>query len=165
MRSAGTKAFTLIELILVMVIICTMLAVAAPSLRGFFSSRQLGELAEMFVVSARYARLQAISESRPYSFMIDESRKSYWVADNPGREDEHTKESMSVPRDIPKEVEITFEGFQREGNARYIEFDSLGDCKDCSALLEDSRGNRFLVQFRGLGRKFTSIELENLRRN
>ncbi|AQQ09132.1 hypothetical protein L21SP3_00932 [Sedimentisphaera cyanobacteriorum] len=164
MPAVRVKAFTLIELILVMVIICTMLAIAAPSLRGFFSSRQLGELADMFLVSARYARLQAVSESRPYSFVVDESEKSYWVAQKPGREDEHIRESMCVPQDIPSEVEITFAGFEQEGNAHYLTFDSLGECKDSSVLLEDSRGSRFLVQFRGSGRKFTRIELENSRR-
>ena len=44
-RPNHDRGFTLIELILVMVILCTVLGMAGPSLRGFFSQRQVEDAA------------------------------------------------------------------------------------------------------------------------
>jgi type II secretion system protein H len=72
-------AFTLLELILVMMIMCTVLAMAGPSLRGFFASRQTADAAAQFVTLARYARSQAIAEGRVYRLNFDVQAGTYWL--------------------------------------------------------------------------------------
>ena len=56
------RGFTLLELILVMVILSTVLAMAAPSLSGFFGSRQTHDTAAQILALTQLARSQAISE-------------------------------------------------------------------------------------------------------
>ena len=62
---------TLLELVLVMVIICTILAMAAPSLRGFFTSRETSDAAAQIVALTHLARSQAITEGRVYRLNLD----------------------------------------------------------------------------------------------
>ncbi|MBI1371550.1 MAG: type II secretion system protein GspH [Phycisphaera sp.] len=73
-RAAG---FTLIELIVVMLIIATTLAIAAPSLRGFARGQALDQAARSIVTLTDYARDMAISEGRPYRLTLDAERNTY----------------------------------------------------------------------------------------
>ncbi len=52
-------AFTLLELVLVLAIVATALAVAAPSLRGWSRGSQLRDAGDQFVAVTRWARSQA----------------------------------------------------------------------------------------------------------
>lgn len=76
---AGAGGFTLLELVLVMVIICMVLAMAAPSLRGFFASRQTSDAAAQIVALAHYARTQAVAEGRTYRLNLDTQSGKYWL--------------------------------------------------------------------------------------
>jgi type II secretion system protein H len=73
------KGFTLLELILVMVIISTILAIAAPSLRGFFSSRKTHDTASNILSLIRFARSQAITEGHTYRLNFDSDKGVYWL--------------------------------------------------------------------------------------
>lgn len=81
-RAAG--GFTLIELILVMMLICTVLGMAAPSLRGFFQSHQATDAAGQIVALAQYARTQAASEGRTYRLNFDTQAGQYWLTAQDG---------------------------------------------------------------------------------
>lgn len=65
------SGFTLIELIVVMALLATVLAVAAPSLSRFFRSRTLDSEACRFVALTRYAQSRAVSEGVPMLLWID----------------------------------------------------------------------------------------------
>ena len=82
-RSAGIRArdhgFTLIELILVMVVICAVLGIAAPSLRGFFISHQATDAARQMISLMQLARTQSISEGRNYRLNFDTQARTYWL--------------------------------------------------------------------------------------
>jgi len=67
------------ELILVMVVMCVALAAAAPSLRGYFASRQVWDAAGQMVALARYARAQAAAGGRVYRINIDAKDGLYWL--------------------------------------------------------------------------------------
>lgn len=75
-RSGG---FTLIELILVMVLMCSILALVAPSLRNFFVSRQTANAAAQIVSLIQLARTQAVTEGRPYQLNWDTGAGTYWL--------------------------------------------------------------------------------------
>lgn len=79
-RPAGRAGgFTLLELVLVMVIICMVLAMGAPSLRGFFASRQTSDAAAQIMALAYYARTQAVAEGRTYRLNLDTQSGKYWL--------------------------------------------------------------------------------------
>ena len=75
---------TLLELILVMLIICTVLGMAAPSLRGFFGSRQTADAVAEIVALTQYARSYATAEGKVYrlNFGLDEG--TYWLTTTQG---------------------------------------------------------------------------------
>jgi len=78
-RHASSAGFTLLELVLVMVIICTVLAAASPSLRGFFASRKTADAAARIVALAEYGRARAVAEGRMFRLNLDPSEGTYWL--------------------------------------------------------------------------------------
>lgn len=76
--------FTLLELILVMLIICTVLGMAAISLRGFFASRRTADAAAQMVALTQYARTQATAEGRVYRVNLDTESGRYWLSAQEG---------------------------------------------------------------------------------
>ncbi|MBI3416013.1 MAG: prepilin-type N-terminal cleavage/methylation domain-containing protein [Verrucomicrobia bacterium] len=65
------RAFTLIELILVMAMLLIVIAVAAPTLSKFFRGRNLDSEARRFVSLTRYGQSRAVSEGVPMVLWID----------------------------------------------------------------------------------------------
>ena len=68
---------TLIELILVMGLLATILAIAAPQLGRFFSGRALAEEVRRFIALTRYGREQAISESVVMELWMNPAEGTY----------------------------------------------------------------------------------------
>lgn len=67
-----------------LVIISTVLAMAAPSLRGFFGSRQTDDVARRLVAITRLAQSLAASEGRTYRLNLDEREATYWLTRQEG---------------------------------------------------------------------------------
>jgi len=76
-ESAG---FTILELVLVMVLITVTLAIAAPSLRGFWAGARVKNEANQICALAMWARTQAITQGATYRLNIDANGKSYSVS-------------------------------------------------------------------------------------
>lgn len=64
-------AFTLIELVVVLLIISLTTALAAPSLRGWSDGAKLRNATDEFLAATQYARSQAILTAREYVVTID----------------------------------------------------------------------------------------------
>jgi prepilin-type N-terminal cleavage/methylation domain-containing protein len=88
-RNSG-KAFTLIELILVMAVLLVVLAVAAPSLSHFFRGRNLNSEARRFLSLAHYGRSRAVSEGVPMVLWMDTQKGMYGLLPSPGFTDGNT---------------------------------------------------------------------------
>jgi len=71
--------FTLLELIAVLVLISTVLAIAAPSLRGFVRGRQTAEVAARILSLTHLARSQAVSGGRIHRLNVDIETGTYWL--------------------------------------------------------------------------------------
>jgi Tfp pilus assembly protein FimT len=74
----------MVELILVMVVICVILGAAAPSLRGFFTSRQTANAAARLMALIQYARAQAIADGCNYRLNFDTTQNQYWLTTQSG---------------------------------------------------------------------------------
>lgn len=75
--AVGARAFTLIELILVMVMMLVVLSMAAPALSNFFRGRSLDSEARRFLTLTRYAQSRAVAESIPMVLWINPATRSY----------------------------------------------------------------------------------------
>jgi type II secretion system protein H len=101
-RPNSQYAFTLLELVLVMLIIAIMSAIAAPALIRFAAGRQVDNYSRSLLAAARYARAQSISEARVYRLNLDEKTAEFWLtADNGGGTFAATGGDYSKPSNPP----------------------------------------------------------------
>ena len=87
-RSHDAAAFTLIELILVMALLATIMAIAAPSLSRSLRDRNLRQEAARFVALTEYARSEAISRGLPMIVWVDAEEKRFGAEAKPGFDDD-----------------------------------------------------------------------------
>jgi type II secretion system protein H len=76
-RASPGRAFTLIELMLVMTMLLIVLAVAFPSLRGFFRGRNLDSEARRVLALTRYGQSRAVAEGVPMVLWIDAKQRTF----------------------------------------------------------------------------------------
>jgi len=160
-HSVRSGAFTLLELILVMIILCTVLAIAAPSLRGFFSSRKLNDIAEQMLIMTRYARLQAIFAGYPYRLNFDPNRREYWLSARRESVYEEWKTSFGTRHLIPTDIELAIDNVPQDGGIYYFEFTPQGYTKVCSIELRDSHRTRLALVCWSPSENFELVELRD----
>src|SRR5438046_3115239 len=78
------RAFTLIELILVMALLSIVLAVSAPALSSFFRGRNIDAEGRRVVSLIRYGQSRAVSEGVPVLLWINARQGTYGVEQEPG---------------------------------------------------------------------------------
>jgi type II secretion system protein H len=90
-EAPGPRAFTLIELILVMALLVIVIAVAAPSLSRFMRGRTLDSEARRFVSLTRYGQSRAVSEGVPVVLWINTRQGSYGLRQEAGYAEQDAK--------------------------------------------------------------------------
>jgi prepilin-type N-terminal cleavage/methylation domain-containing protein len=73
------SAFTLLELILVMVILAIAAAMVVPTLASFAAGRRTDNAVSNLLAMANYARVHAVSEGRTYRLNLEPSSNSFWL--------------------------------------------------------------------------------------
>jgi Tfp pilus assembly protein FimT len=136
---------TLLELVLVMVIICTILATAAPSLRGFFTSRETSDAAAQIVALTHLARSQAITEGRVYRLNLDTENKTYWLTVQEQGGFRQLYNDFGRVFKLPKDTEIELEDVSEYGESGYIDFNAQGQTQTGTIRLINRRGDVFEI--------------------
>jgi prepilin-type N-terminal cleavage/methylation domain-containing protein len=78
------RGFTLIELMLVMTMLLTVIAVAMPSLSNFFRGRTLDSETRRFLSLTRYGQSRAVSEGIPMVLWMDTKEGTYGLEQEQG---------------------------------------------------------------------------------
>ena len=73
------RAFTMIELILVLVILGIAVGVTAPSLRGWGMGAKLRDATQQFISTTRYARAEAAGQAVTVRVSLDTAENAYTV--------------------------------------------------------------------------------------
>ena len=76
-RYSPRFGFTLIELILVMALLSTLMAISAPKLSRYFTGRTLNEETRRFLALTRYGRSEAIGRAVTMELWIDPDQGTY----------------------------------------------------------------------------------------
>jgi prepilin-type N-terminal cleavage/methylation domain-containing protein len=102
------RAFTLIELVLVMALLSIVLAFAFPSLANFFRTRSLDSEARRFLSLTHYGHHRAVSEGVPMMLWIDVKRGAYGLEAETGyveTDDKAVEYSVgeNLQLDVPRE--------------------------------------------------------------
>ena len=100
------RAFTLVELMLVMALLVIVMAVSAPALSHFFRGRTLDSEARCFMSLTRYGQSRAVSEGIPMLLLIDTRRGTYRLQQDPGYGETDAK---AVNFTLGKDLQISVE--------------------------------------------------------
>jgi type II secretion system protein H len=100
------RAFTLIELILVMAILVIVVGITFPTLRGFFQSRTLESEARRFLAVTRHGQSRAVSEGIPMTLWIDAKKGTYGLEAQTGYLD---RDDRALEYEVDEKLEIEVE--------------------------------------------------------
>lgn len=132
--------FSLLELILVMLIIAVVLAIAAPTLRGFASSRQVRDAAASLVVLTQWARMKAVSEARRYRLNIDIEEGEYWLEAQEGANFKELGVDFGQRFEFPVGITVEWEKPTQGGRGETIEFGPSGRTEPATLRLTGKAG-------------------------
>ena len=145
---------TLIELILVMVIICVVLAMAAPSLGGFFGSRRTADAAAQALALARYARSQAATEGRAYRLNLGLDDGEYWLTREEAGGFARLKTEFGRTFTLPDGTVAAWRKQPGDPLRAYIEFLPDGRTDPAALRLTGRRGETFDIVCRTPAERF-----------
>jgi len=90
-RQHTRRAFTLVELVVVMTLLVTVIALASPSLAGFFRGRAVDAEARRFMSLTRLGQSRAASEGIPMILWVDLTQRAYGLEADSSFTDEDAK--------------------------------------------------------------------------
>ena len=125
-RTAHSAAFTLLELVLVLVLLTTVLAMAAPSMRGWSRSTQLKDVAREFIAVANLARTQAISTGKVHRLMVDPSNRRYWLTVQEGQTFVDYPSDLGRPDALSEQYAIQWAPAPGQPARQFIDFYPTG---------------------------------------
>ncbi|MEK7996541.1 MAG: GspH/FimT family pseudopilin [Planctomycetota bacterium] len=154
------RGFTLLELILVMLILSTVLAMAAPSLRGFFGSRKTHDEAAQILALTQFARSQAISEGIIYRLNFDTRERTYWLTAQQSGTFEKLKTEFGQVFTFPNDIIAELEDVEKKDDEMFLEFTPQGTVTAGTIRLIDRRGLVLEVTCPTITESFFIIECE-----
>ena len=154
------KAFTLLELILVMVILSTLLAMAAPSLRGFFASRKTHDTAAQILALTQFARSQAISEGIVYRLSFDTLERTYWLTAQEVGVFEKLGTEFGQVFTLPKDIVMELEELDEEDGETFLKFSPQGTVTAGTVRLIDRAGRALEITSPTVTESFAIVECE-----
>jgi prepilin-type N-terminal cleavage/methylation domain-containing protein len=149
---------TLLELILVMVILSTVLALAAPSLRGFFASRRIDDAAAQILVLTQWARSQAISEGVVYRLNFDTRDCTYWLTAQKAGAFEPLDTELGQVYTLPKDIELELEDIEQVDKDVFLAFSPYGTVTAGLIRLTDRSGRVLEVSCPSVTETFSIVE-------
>ncbi len=138
-RRGFQSGFTLLELVLVLMIISTALAVAAPSLRGWSKGAQLRDSADEFLSVARWARMHAIADSQVHRITVDRAAGRYWATVQNGSEFVAPHGEFGQQFKVPDGCTIAMADEQR-APLESVDFFPTGRATPALVRIEDNAG-------------------------
>jgi len=117
LHAPRASAFTLIELLLVMTIMVTAIAIAAPTLANFFRGRTLDSEARRLLALTHSGQDRAVSEGIPTRLQVDTANHSYSLRQDPGWSDGDAK-ALEFPFDKELQVEVINANSSRSSSGR-----------------------------------------------
>jgi len=141
-RRYHRTAFTLIEIVLVLMVIAICAMVAAPRLANFTKGRALPNSATALATTARWCRVQALSEGVTYRLNLDPNGNRYWVTKDDGTGLNFTQVTNDMGREVslPEGVLLSCPDIPPKEDGTYLSFEPGGQ-KDVGVitLMSDTR--------------------------
>jgi type II secretion system protein H len=149
-RRRSQSGFTLLELILVMLIACTAIALAAPALSGWRRGATLRNAAEEFIRMTRMARAKSVANATVCRIQIDTSKLDFFLTIQQGTEVVKVNDSMARSAVVIEGGRITISkiatGTNIATNAEMIEFYPTGRVEPARITLTDDSGKTLEIE-------------------
>jgi prepilin-type N-terminal cleavage/methylation domain-containing protein len=156
-RRAG--GFTLLELILVLILISTVLALAAPSLRRFARARETTDAASHLLALTRLAGSQAAAQAHTWRLNIDPDSATYWLTvQKAGGFVEPEREYGRLFR-LPDGVSVAVEGHEVVDGVPAVQFYPDGRSDPVTIELTDTEGRVLQITCRCVSEQFQIVTL------
>lgn len=133
-------AFTLLELVVVMLLLTVILGMAVPSLRGFAGASRARDAQAQLVAIAQYARARAAAESRVYRLNTD--GESYWLTVQEGEDFTSTGTDMGRSFSLPPDTRVELDSTDSDAAPGGIDFHPDGRTDTGRLRLIDERAGR-----------------------
>jgi prepilin-type N-terminal cleavage/methylation domain-containing protein len=159
-QHGADAGFTLLELILVMLILSTVLAMAGPSLRGFFATRKTNDTAAQILALTQYARSQAISEGIIYRLNFDVQERTYWLTAWQSGAFRQLKTEFGQVFTLPKDVEMELDNLDEEDTDIFLEFTPQGTVTAGTVRLVDHSDRALEVTCPTMTESFAIVEAD-----
>ncbi len=140
---AGARAFTLIELLLVMALLTVVMAIVSPSLGPFLRGRSLGYEVRRFISLSRMAQARAAHEGIPIRLWIDPDLRMYGIVPEFSLDPSQTP-SLSSPSSNPSPLPSSSSGNPALAYPLSPEVQVEADPRSWASM----SGNTFALQFR-----------------
>jgi type II secretion system protein H len=139
------RAFTLIELILVLALLVIITSIAVPAMSKFIRGRALGSEARRLMALMHAAQSRAVSEGAPMMLWIDEKGDAYGLsAETSGRNGDAKAEDLSVDSTLQISVLNVGTGAQTTFNSlpaiRFLPDGTVDENSPQTLELADSAG-------------------------
>jgi Tfp pilus assembly protein FimT len=141
-----------------MVILSTVLAMAAPSLRGFFASRQINDAAAQILALKQYARSQAISEGIVYRLNFDTQQRTYWLTAQRAGVFAQPNTEFGQVFELPKDMVMELEQLEKKDRDVFLAFTPHGTVTPGTVRLIDRGGRALEVTCPTATESFSIIE-------
>ena len=157
-RPAG--AFTLLELIAVLVLISTVLAAAAPSLRGFVRGRQTADAAAQVLSLTHLARSRAASRGCIHRLNVDAEAGSYWLTMQQTGAFVEIDGGHGRRFRLPVGVSVALDSPSGAESPGYVQFYPDGRCDQATIELAGGEGDVFHVTCPSPSERFRVVSPE-----
>jgi len=143
---AKRRAFTLVEILMVLMILGIAAAMIAPRL-GSMGDIQVSSAARTLVANMEYAQNEAIVTQQDMTVEFNESFEKYWLADAAGNLLTHPVTKRDFTVEFPNErglqkVEVLSADF---GGNDKVTFDSLGSPSNGGSVMLGADGHTYRV--------------------
>jgi type II secretion system protein H len=143
------RGFTLLELVLVMVIACVLLAMIAPSFTNWSRGSQLRDAADNFVAITRYARDRAVTDRAICRLNIDPQAGTYALTMQTDNGDNFAPIQSSWGRHFELDKQMTMQLLGTDGNTpaqQYIDFYPTGRVTPMQLRITDARRETITIE-------------------
>jgi len=110
------------ELVLVLVVISVVLALSAPSLRGFFASRQTADAAVRMLALTKWARSEAVSRGCLCRLNFDPAAGAFWLTVQSGGQFIPADRDLGRRFQLPEGAEVVLRSDSADPTAPYLQF-------------------------------------------
>jgi len=140
---ANFRAFTLLEILIVLAIIAILVGMVAPNLRAFARGRTISDEARQIVAMARYAEAQSIADAAPYRLNIDSD--GVWLTTQAAGTWAPPPNDFSAKMDLQQGITIDCD-IAKQPDGQYITFSPTGRTQPSTITLADPSGQRVVIQ-------------------